>query len=49
MGKVIPVIADGMSQFFGAIITINATLPVGSLGGDIKTIQYVIVIVVTVM
>ena len=46
MGKIIPVIADGMSQFFGAIITINATLPVGSLGGDIKTIQYVLVIII---
>jgi hypothetical protein len=30
-----------MSQFFGAVITIDVTLPVGSQGGDIQTIQYV--------
>jgi hypothetical protein len=37
-----PAFADGMSQFFGAVVTIDVTLPVGSQGGDIKTIQYVL-------
>jgi hypothetical protein len=39
MDRILPAFADGLSQFFGAIVTINAVLPIGADGGNIKTVQ----------